>query len=91
MRIFPGLLTAACLVATPLAADEITDTLNSALAAYEAGDQDAADKYRDFDGDGKPDDKDQVRAVSNEFPLAPAAGADPPAVSRRRAAAGAEG
>ena len=47
-------------------------------AAYEAGDQDAADKYRDFDGDGKPDDKDQVRAVSNEFPLAPAAGADPP-------------
>ncbi|WP_283639190.1 hypothetical protein [Marinovum algicola] len=38
MRIFPGLLTAACLVATPLAADEITDTLNSALAAYEAGD-----------------------------------------------------
>ncbi len=47
-------------------------------AAYESGDQEGAEKYRDADGDGKPDKKDDVQAVSNDVPLAPPTGTDPP-------------
>lgn len=45
---FPTLLAVATLAATPLAADDFTDTMQSALTAYEEGDLNYAAEELDF-------------------------------------------